>query len=226
MLTKKTGSKPRLLLAEENSINRKVAVQVLRNLGYEVDAVSNGKEALDHFRRSHYGIVILDCQTTEMDGYEAARAIRQLEGRSSHTPIIALTANTMQSDRKKREEAGMDDYISLPINPRVVVTVLARWDTATTAPPWIGLTSVDKSIIDELKGLSREDNPTSWANWLSFSLGVRPGGSLNCVRRLLARTPKVWLEAAHSLKSSSAQMGALRMQEISAASKLLAGQAL
>ena len=59
----------------------------------------------------------MSCQTTEMDGYEAARAIRSFEGNSCHTPVIALTSSTMQCDRKKREEAGMDDYISLPINP-------------------------------------------------------------------------------------------------------------
>src|SRR2546430_15951646 len=96
-LTKRKESKPRVLLAEENSINRKVAVQVLRNLGYDVDAVANGKDAFHHFRQSHYAIVILDCQATEMDGYEAARAIRSFDGTSCHTPIIALTASTMQS---------------------------------------------------------------------------------------------------------------------------------
>jgi CheY-like chemotaxis protein len=220
-LTQKKDSKPRLLLAEENSINRKVAVQVLRNLGYDVDAVANGKEALDHFRRSRYAIVILDCQTTEMDGYEAAKAIRQLEGTSGRTPIIALTAHTMQSDRKKREEAGMDDYISLPINPRIVVTVLARWDTAATAPRGARLTSVDKSVIDELKGLSREDNPTLLDELVELFIGGSPRRIAELRSAISRKDHEGLARAAHNLKSSSAQMGALRMQEISAALETL-----
>ncbi len=221
ILTKKREPKPFVLLAEENSINRKVAVQVLRNLGYDVDAVANGKEALDHFRRSRYSIVILDCQSAEMDGYEAAREIRKFEGTSCHTPIVALTASTMQSDRKKREEAGMDDYISLPINPKIVATVLARWDTVATAPPGARLTSVDKGIIDELRRLSREDNPTLLGELVELFMGSSPQ-RISELRSAIARMDSDGLaRAAHSLKSSSGQMGGLRMQQISAAIETL-----
>src|SRR5262245_55622116 len=220
-LPKKNDSKPRVLLAEENSINRKVAVQVLRNLGYDVDAVANGKEALEHFRRSHYGFIILDCQTAELNGYEAAKAIRQLEGTSGHIPIIALTANTMQSDREKREQAGMDDYISLPINPRIVATVLARWDAAAVAPRGARLTSVDKSVIDELRGLSREDNATLLDELVELFIGGSPRRIAELRSAITRKDPEGLAKAAHSLKSSSAQMGASRMQEISAALETL-----
>jgi CheY-like chemotaxis protein len=138
----------RLLVAEDNPVNQKVAVKMLEKLGYKVDVVSNGKEAVEAVRRQPYTVVLMDCQMPEMDGLEATRAIRTWEqdgsanrstsaqdvhstdGPSSagfHIPIIAMTANAMEEDRQRCLDAGMDDFVSKPISSSVISKVLAQW---------------------------------------------------------------------------------------------------
>ena len=116
-----------ILLAEDNPINQKVAVSIFEKIGYRVDVASNGAEVLDMLKQRSYDAVFMDCQMPEMDGYEATAAIRQQEGTDRHTIIIAMTAHTMQGDREKCLQAGMDDYIPKPIKRDNVREILHRW---------------------------------------------------------------------------------------------------
>jgi len=118
----------RLLLAEDNTINQKLAVALLQKAGYSVDAVETGVQALEKVKVIPYSAVLMDVQMPEMDGFEATQRIREWEReRGLHIPIIAMTAHAMQGDRERCLEAGMDDYVSKPIEPKVLFNVLDRW---------------------------------------------------------------------------------------------------
>ncbi len=116
-----------LLLVEDNQVNQRVAVGLIRKLGYEVEAVSSGGEAIEAIRSNCYQAILMDCQMPEMDGFEATARIRQMEGPAASTPIIALTANALPGDRERCLDAGMDDYIPKPLQLARLAEVLGRW---------------------------------------------------------------------------------------------------
>ena len=119
----------RILLVEDNVVNQDIALAVLNNkLGYNTDAVANGKEAVESLERFDYDLVLMDCQMPVMDGYEATGNIRNLNSdvRNHNIPIIAMTANAMQGDRKKCLDAGMDDYVTKPININELADSIVR----------------------------------------------------------------------------------------------------
>ena len=119
---------PRLLLAEDNLANQKLALLLLKKIGYEVQVAANGKEAVRAALGIHFDAVLMDCQMPEMDGFEATLAIRGAEKNTGmHLPIIAMTANAMQDDKEKCLHVGMDDYISKPINVKKLAEILERW---------------------------------------------------------------------------------------------------
>ncbi|MFN8586896.1 MAG: response regulator [Candidatus Eisenbacteria bacterium] len=121
----------RVLVAEDNAINQKVAVRMLTKLGCRVDVGANGREAVDLWRQLPYDVVFMDCQMPEMDGFEATREIRRLEKPDGRrTPIVALTANAMAGDRDRCLEAGMDDFVSKPVDEARLREALARWTGA------------------------------------------------------------------------------------------------
>jgi CheY-like chemotaxis protein/HPt (histidine-containing phosphotransfer) domain-containing protein len=105
----------RILLAEDNAVNQKLALQLLRKMGYRADVAGNGLEVLDALRRQAYDVVLMDMQMPEMDGLEASRRICQQWTAAQRPRLIAMTANTMQGDREACLEAGMDDYVGKPI---------------------------------------------------------------------------------------------------------------
>ncbi len=117
----------RILLAEDNIVNQKVATKVLKKLGFDCDIASNGREAVSILKQKEYDLVLMDCQMPEMDGFEATESIRDMEVSSDrHTPIIAMTANAMMGDRERCLEAGMDDYVSKPIKRSKLVSAIER----------------------------------------------------------------------------------------------------
>jgi PAS domain S-box-containing protein len=117
----------RVLLVEDNAVNQKVAARMLERLGCRVDKAANGKEAVEMVAALPYDVVFMDCHMPEMDGYEATREIRRSEGSGRRHSIVAMTANAMKGDREKCLEAGMDDYISKPIQKEDLIAALARY---------------------------------------------------------------------------------------------------
>ncbi|MBU2510928.1 response regulator [bacterium] len=119
----------RLLLVEDNKINQKVALKVLSKIGYDADIANNGREAIETLEKAEYDLILMDCQMPEMDGYDAARHIRDQESRvlNHDIPVIAMTANAMKGDREKCLEAGMNDYISKPINIKSLSDAIEKW---------------------------------------------------------------------------------------------------
>jgi two-component system, sensor histidine kinase and response regulator len=119
--------KARVLVAEDNSVNLKVAVKILEKLGCRVDSAANGKEAVEMLQTVPYDMVYMDCQMPILDGYKATVEIRNHEAHHSRIPIIAMTAHAMQGDREKCLKYGMDDYISKPVRKNDFERTLERW---------------------------------------------------------------------------------------------------
>ncbi|MCK4547880.1 MAG: response regulator [Candidatus Eisenbacteria sp.] len=120
--------KVRILVAEDDAINRKVALAILDRLGFRADAVADGREALKALESMPYDLVLMDCEMPEMDGFEATAAIRDRESRvlDHDVPVVALTAQAMAGDRERCLRVGMDDYVSKPVEPQELIRVIEK----------------------------------------------------------------------------------------------------
>ncbi len=230
----------RMLLAEDNPVNQKVAVRMLEKLGYRVDVASDGLEALEALRRTEYAAVLMDVQMPNMDGYEATKEIREREGGARRTPIIAMTANAMQGDREKAIESGMDDYLPKPVRQEQLGEILARWavrdmvegptpeDRGTGAPdgtpngtpsgaPDDQEPALDAGVLAGLRELQDEGDPDILAELAGIFLEDTPG-RLAGIRASLEADDAPGVERdAHTLKGSAGNMGATRMSRLAAA---------
>jgi CheY-like chemotaxis protein len=130
----------RLLLAEDNPVNQKLVTGLLHKLGYEVKVVETGYDVLEAFSQESYALVLMDCQMPGMNGFEATTQIRLTDTRlGKHTTIIALTAHVSEGDRERCLAAGMDDYLSKPINQKILQTMLEKWGCLPTLAPTLQL---------------------------------------------------------------------------------------
>lgn len=117
----------KILVVEDYFINRELIVEFLQLMDCEVDTAEDGVEAVNAFKANGYDLILMDIQMPKMDGYQATREIRKLEEEGQRVPIVAVTANAMEGDREKCLEAGMDEYLSKPIEFEVFEKVLKKF---------------------------------------------------------------------------------------------------
>jgi two-component system sensor histidine kinase/response regulator len=129
----RSRSRNRILLAEDNLVNQKVARSLLEKMNFRVDVVADGLAAIAAWQTGKFDLIIMDCQMPHLDGYAATREIRRLEAGKSHIPIVALTAHAMKGDEEKCRAAGMDDYLSKPIDRVKLDAALERLLPSTLA---------------------------------------------------------------------------------------------
>jgi hypothetical protein len=121
-----------VLVVDDIETNRRVAGHMLRRIGCTFDLVDGGSAALAALAENHYDVVLMDCQMPDMDGYETTAEIRSREAGGARIPIVAMTANAMAGDRIRCLEAGMDDYLSKPVQPAAVAAAVERWGRGAT----------------------------------------------------------------------------------------------
>jgi len=207
-------NRPHLLVVEDNIVNQKVAARTLENLGYRVDVAANGSEAVDATARITYAAVLMDCQMPEMDGYEATAAIRAREAADGHTPIIAMTAGASHEDEAKCLAAGMDDYVTKPVNRAALARTLQRWIPNAQAAAIEADSSepLDPNALAEIHELAAHD-PTGIADlvrlFLSDARARLDAATAAAEQEDLAAVSKT----AHSLYGSSANLAAHIMAE-------------
>lgn len=147
----------RVLVVEDNEVNQLVAREMVARLGYEVDVVGDGAEAVSATVANTYVAVLMDCHMPVMDGFEATRAIRAREGHFTHLPIIAMTAGSQEEDRERCLAAGMDDYLSKPVNLNALDQTLARWVPRST-PAREKSPALDPARLATLRDLGPADD--------------------------------------------------------------------
>ena len=199
----------RILIADDNPVNRQVAQHMLERLGCHVDLATNGKQALAMHEAHPYDLILMDCQMPVMDGREAAARLRALEGTIAHTPVVALTASATQQERMRCLAAGMDDFLAKPLRPRALSAVLAKWLAQTASFPAVEESGCEdeleqvRDIFDagfaELASLYQTDNSARIVKLRAAG----NAGDCAMVERI-----------AHAFSGSSASIGAIRLSAL------------
>ena len=162
------GAVGRVLVAEDNAVNQRVAAALLAQLGYEVDVAPDGLRAVELALSQRYDAVLMDCQMPELDGFAATRQIRAAGGAAGATPVIALTASALSTDEQLCRDAGMDDFLTKPLRREVLARVLLRWTSAPPPPAPVAVPvqptgaavdTLDQKVLSQLLGLGPAFSP-------------------------------------------------------------------
>ena len=213
-----------VLLVEDNPVNQAVAQRLLERAGLRVRVADNGREAVAAVRSHGFDLVLMDVQMPEMDGFEATRLIRA-EGAASgrRLPIIALTANAMKQDREQCLAAGMDDFLSKPFSAHQMRAVLERWlnahapaqvsktPGATQGASAAGELVLDHAALDQIRELADGGTPDIFTDIVRIYLEDAPKRVTAVEQAWTRRDSKGLAASAHTLKSASAHVGAMRL---------------
>ena len=217
---------PRVLLVEDNPVNREVALGMLEALGCHTDAVENGRQAIEAMHHLPYDAVLMDCQMPVMDGLSATAEIRRRESCAGHrrVPVVALTANAMEGDRERCLAAGMDDFLSKPFTQQQLAASLQRWLSLRTLPeaerrevqqrPPL----LDIGVLRNIAALAR---PGLLDSLIDLYLQHSPLLIAAVDSAAAARQAKGLSEAVHALKSSTANLGGMRLALIATECEVL-----
>ena len=214
--TRRVARRGRVLVAEDNEVNQLVATRTLESLGYVVDVVANGEEAVEAVFSRVYDAVLMDCQMPVMDGYQATAEIRRREAPGRHVPIIALTAGAMQGDSEKCLAAGMDDYVAKPVPRDWLDATLSRWlDDGPLHAAVAGKEVLDREVVEQLREI--DDSGTGMRNLaeLFSRTALERSGELD--RAVDEGDGDAIARMAHSLRGSSASFGGQRVAALCAA---------
>ena len=214
-----------VLLVEDNQVNQKVTALTLRRLGFEVETASNGRLAIEAAERRRFAAILMDCQMPVMSGFEATERIRELS--NGDIPIIAMTAAAMTKDRERCLAAGMNDYLSKPVQKAELEAMLEKWvhaspftekGRAEVPGRELHMTEIhpvlDQGVIASLRELGGEDDPGLFIELVNLFLSDTPERLHALSEAMEQRDPTALERAAHALKSSSANLGALELSAL------------
>jgi two-component system, sensor histidine kinase and response regulator len=220
------GSRGRVLLVEDNVLNQVVAVGILGKLGYAVDVVAGGADAVEAAAGGAYAAVLMDCRLPGLDGYQATAEIRRREGATRHTPIIAMTASATPEVRDRCLAAGMDDYLTKPVLVADLRAMLARWLPA--APPAASAAgpadALDRDRLAALMELDEDGQGSSLLTRLAAAFLTGAPADLAGLRAAVARGDAAAVgDVAHHLKGAAATLGSGAVVGLCEDIELLAG---
>jgi CheY-like chemotaxis protein/HPt (histidine-containing phosphotransfer) domain-containing protein len=227
----------RVLMAEDNIVNQKVALRQLKKLGYSAEAVANGVEAVEALKRIPYDIVLMDCHMPEMDGYEATRLVRQFEAEQDdphRAPVyvIAMTANALEGDRDKCLAAGMNDYISKPVKLAELQAVLQQASAFVRpiaarkragAEAAAASSVLDGKVLAALRELREPGEPDPAVELIDLFLRDTPLKIQDMQAAIARSDSRALKESAHGLKGSASNLGAQRLSNLCLELEKLAG---